>query len=222
MEWVYEAMNPVYISFLIQNPNKWFSVPLGAASDDVAPKHLTCKVVVQYPQDNLDACAFYSLGSALAYCGLAYQGRRMLDVGDSAMHLPAEVQLERLLLGMQEHCPQLGNGQVFNSRRKHTKNKRAKITIEELVNVKTPFPTVVVPLGSRGFTAHAITVVDDLIFDSTQKWALKLCGESLDWICGENEYCANIRYAVRFNQSYNRKGEKVLQREMKTHDTFEK
>jgi hypothetical protein len=34
-------------------------------------------------------------------------------------------------------------------------------------------------------TNHAIVVMDDLIFDFTQAYAIKLCRESLDWICGD-------------------------------------
>jgi hypothetical protein len=48
----------------------------------------------------------------------------------------------------------------------------------------TIYPTVLVLVGNDGSVNHAVTVVDDLIFDSTQEFALKLTMESLDWICG--------------------------------------
>jgi hypothetical protein len=52
-------------------------------------------------------------------------------------------------------------------------------------------------------------VVDDLIVDSTQTHAMKLCRESLDWICGEDSM-APINIALRFNQSIGTK-EKMQQ-----------
>jgi hypothetical protein len=45
---------------------------------------------------------------------------------------------------------------------------------------------VVVPLGGDGGICHAITIVGDLIFDSTQSHALKLGKDSLDWCCANN------------------------------------
>ena len=47
-----------------------------------------------------------------------------------------------------------------------------------------------------------MTVVDNIIFDSTQKRALKLKKESLDWICGSRNGCESIDQAVRFIGSW--------------------
>jgi hypothetical protein len=41
----------------------------------------------------------------------------------------------------------------------------------------------VIPLGGDGGIGHAITIVGDLIFDSTQTHALKLGKNTLDWCC---------------------------------------
>ena len=40
-----------------------------------------------------------------------------------------------------------------------------------------------------------------MIFDSTQKFALKLCWASIDWICGDGR-CKDIYVAVRFHEKY--------------------
>ena len=45
-------------------------------------------------------------------------------------------------------------------------------------------------------------MVDDLIFDSTQEHALKLCRESLEWTCGFYGI-KNIYFAVWFQQNVN-------------------
>ncbi len=73
-------------------------------------------------------------------------------------------------------------------------------------------------MENDGSNNHAFVVVDDLIFDSTQTHAMKLCRESLDWICGEKRI-ASINIALRFNQSFGTKEE--LQHKEKTNWWFE-
>ena len=73
-----------------------------------------------------------------------------------------------------------------------------------MINNKTRFPTVVVPYGKDGSNNHTIVVINDLIFDSTQAFAMKLCRESLDWICGDMGFDV-IDVALRFNRSHGTK-----------------
>jgi hypothetical protein len=110
---------------------------------------------------------------------------------------------------MQEHIPCIGVCAVYNVRSKNKKIK--KLSIEDLLENKTRFPTVVIPYGKDGSNNHAFVVVDDLIFDSTQTHALKLSRENLDWICGEDGM-ASINIALHFNQSIGIK-EKLQQKE---------
>ena len=77
--------------------------------------------------------------------------------------------------------------------------------MEDLIKIKTKFPTVVIPHGNDGSNNHAVVVIEDRIFDSTQAYALKLCRESLDWICGEKGMAKNIDIAMRFNDSHGTK-----------------
>jgi pyrimidine operon attenuation protein/uracil phosphoribosyltransferase len=79
-----------------------------------------------------------------------------------------------------------------------------------LIENTTKFPTVVIPHGNDGSNNHAIVVVDDIIFDTTQVYALRLCRESLDWICGEKGM-ASIDIAIRFNRGHRTK--RKLERE---------
>ena len=83
---------------------------------------------------------------------------------------------------------------------------------------KTIYPTLVIPSGNDGSTGHAVCVVDDLIFDSTQENALKLCRESLDWICWKHG-CKDIYYANRFQQN-TEEADDPLTRTMKYHETL--
>ena len=98
------------------------------------------------------------------------------------------------------------------------KKECEKLTIEDLIEDKMIYPTLVIPFRNDGSTGHAICVVDDLIFDSTQENALKLCRESLDWICGKHG-CKDIYYAIRFHQPTEEADDHLI-REMKNHKTL--
>lgn len=59
---------------------------------------------------------------------------------------------------------------------------------------------------------HAVCIVDDLIFDSTQPFALTLSKDSLDWICGDGG-CVGAYFAVRFQSNFKTK-EKLVREEL--------
>ena len=75
------------------------------------------------------------------------------------------------------------------------------MTLQDLLQNKSPFPTLVIPRGNDMSVNHAICVVDDIIFDSTQPKALWLTRESLDWICGK-QGCEGIHMALRFERGF--------------------
>jgi hypothetical protein len=56
----------------------------------------------------------------------------------------------------------------------------------------------VISLGGDGGIGHAITIVGDLIFDSTQSHALKLGNNSLDWCCANDRGFESIYMAIKF------------------------
>jgi hypothetical protein len=84
---------------------------------------------------------------------------------------------------MIEHLPSEGQAMVFN-RKKTRKKEMVPLSPEVLISTRTPFLTLIQPVGKDGSIDHAICVVDDLIFDARLPNALKLCAESLDMVCG--------------------------------------
>ena len=69
---------------------------------------------------------------------------------------------------MRTHAPKIGQCQVYNNNKWRTNSRNhqkkvTKMTIEELVDKKTIYPTLVIPFGNNGSTGHAICIVDDLI-----------------------------------------------------------
>jgi hypothetical protein len=111
---------------------------------------------------------------------------------------------------MRETVPCIGTCTVYNVRSKNGKIK--ELTIKDLLEQKTRFPTLVIPYGKDGSNNHSFVVVDDLIFDSTQTHALKLCQKRFDWICGDDGM-GSINVALRFNANYGTK--ERLQHEQK-------
>ena len=81
------------------------------------------------------------------------------------------------------------------------KRRNRKITLQEVLDVVTPFPTIVIPCGNDDSVNHAVCVVDDLIFDSTQPYALKLTRQSFDWICGDGG-CGSVYLVLRFMRGF--------------------
>ena len=84
---------------------------------------------------------------------------------------------------------------------------------DQLVELLTPYPTLVVPVGWDGSMSHAVTVVDDLIFDSTQTHAFKLTRQSIDWICGDCG-CRELAVAVRFQHPFKKKFGKFFNKDI--------
>ena len=83
-----------------------------------------------------------------------------------------------------ECVPEIARPQIFNQRtRKHY--EKTTITWDDLISTPTIFPTLVIPMGRDGSLNHAFCIVNDMIFDSTQRHVLQLRREVIDWICGD-------------------------------------
>jgi hypothetical protein len=66
---------------------------------------------------------------------------------------------------MIELLPSEGQPMVLN-RKKSRHRKMVALSREELVSERTPFLTLIRPVGNDGSIDHAVYVVDDLIFDA--------------------------------------------------------
>jgi hypothetical protein len=138
------------------------------------------------------------VASCLDYCGEKEAAVKLKDFAWQFENLTRDLSIKKLKEAMLKFVPCIGDCTIFNVR---TAKKRAikKLSIEDLITTKTRFPTVIIPWGNDGSYNHAVVVIDDIIFDSTQAFALKLCRESLDWICGDKGI-ASIYIALRFNR----------------------
>ena len=75
------------------------------------------------------------------------------------------------------------------------------MSIETLVQSRSPYFKIVVPFGNDGTGDHAVAVVDDLIFDSRLQNPLKLRKQSLDWVCGPKG-CEKLGPVFHFCESF--------------------
>ena len=213
--WVANWMSVIFYEICKKLPWTWLHIPAGNSRDDLAPTKLLMNVKVHYPQGRRNLCMVKSLASAMFYVGLRHESGMIDSLSKAFENLELKLAFQKLQEAMKMKAPTIGIGVVYNlpwSRRNRRKKKHKRMTLDELVATKTIFPTLIIPRGVDGQVSHAVCVVDDLIFDSSQQYALHLSKESFDWICGERGF-RDLYLVVRFKHSY---GKKVpqLKREM--------
>jgi hypothetical protein len=182
---------------------RWWPMVVGNAreQDDRAPSALLVSGIrVFYQQFERDQCLMMGVASCLHYCGLkseavviALRARRY-----------EEIALIEMRKDMKRLVPCIGECVTFNSATSKKKTIKRKLSIPDLIKKRTRFPTVVIPFERDGSNNHSFVVVDNLIFDSTQPCVMKLCLESLDWICGKYGI-GSIDVAFRFNAGHGTK-----------------
>ena len=203
-EWVRHFFKGVYVNLIMLRPHHMWPMIVGntRSEDDAhAPNALLIPdIPVCFQQFEREQCLVMGVASSLHYCGLVEEAKAMSLLAGKYEHLPKTTALKELKKDMQQFVPCIGDCELFNAwpaKRKILK----KLSIQELLEKRTRFPTVVIPYGRDGSNNHSFVVVDDLIFDATQVFALKLCQKSLDWICGKDGI-GSIDVAMRFNRSH--------------------
>jgi hypothetical protein len=212
VEWVKCCFKREYVRLIMEEAHQWHKVVVGSIREhgDLAPKWLQTTIPVAYPQGDEDKCLFHCLASALHYMGLTGEAALLATFATESENLPTTRAIEALKAAMIECAPSIGRPHVFNSSKKKRRNN---LTLKDVTSIQTEYPTVIIPLGTDGSVNHAICVVDDLIFDSTQRCAIKCKVESISWICDcGDKGVAGIREALRFK---NPMGCKPLKREKK-------
>jgi hypothetical protein len=166
----------------------------------IAPLRHLVDVSVAYPQGTKDHCLFLCVAYAIHYMGLFEEASKLRSLAYSAEVMSGRKGLEVLQIAMKDCAPTLGLPTVFISSQKHQKRL---LTMSDLVEGFTPYPTLIIPLGLDGNINHAICVVEDLIFDSTQAYAMKCTVAALHWICncGKKGFL-DIFIAYRFETSF--------------------
>ena len=166
--WVGFNFDPVYLGLTKKAPKRWFPMVIGNNRPEdslIAPFGLLTTVKVNYKQGNYSQCLFKSLASALHYVGLKQGGTFISMKAPSIDGLDGQRSLNELKKLMRKGVQQIGDCVTFNT--KTSKNCMVPLSTVDLLNNLTIYPTVIVLVGNDGSVNHAVTVVDDLIFDST-------------------------------------------------------
>jgi hypothetical protein len=197
-EWVADMFEKEFFGFVRVQTPKWISIPMGNSRNETAPKDLLTTVPCAYEQGKKNFCLFYSLASALHYVGYVQEAKLLAQQAEAADNLEPTRQRHILKEKMRLICPSIGTYQSFGIL--SAQKKKIYMSKKNLIREKTIYPTVVLPEASDFQITHAVCVVDDLIFDSTQKYAMKLKAESFNWICGTNLTWRSVMGAMRFCQ----------------------
>jgi hypothetical protein len=188
-EWISHVFDPRFVGLVKQRPREWIPVPLGDPTLESAPIIIQMRVPISYRQGTQSTCLANSLASALVYLQQGHAGQEVFRLAKNLEHLPQPDALSELCSHLASIGRQRGNCKWFN--RKVKKKTTRHLDLSEVLRGFN-CPVIVTPVGSDGSQTHAVCVVDDLIFDSTQERALKLERESFDWIVGEGVACVGI------------------------------
>lgn len=182
-----ERFGEVVYEMALKRPGEWIGPRLGAPGVDEAPNYLCTDVPTLFQQGKKPYCLAYSLASALWYCELYEQAQWVAESAESTSKKEFDDQLNDLLEAMKNFVPLIGSATRFGVKTKGHKREKRDLTWHELFNTLTPYPTIVVPIRPNGDYSHAFCVIDDLIFDSSTPFALKLNMESVKWIFQNDE-----------------------------------
>jgi hypothetical protein len=164
---------------------------------------LYTNVHVTYSQKENDYCLLYLLASWLQYMNHDGVRHAITEISSEWCGMPGSMVLDAVRKHMMEHLSCEGQAGVFN-KKKSRHHQTIHLTRSELVNQRMPFLTLIRPVGKDRSSDHYVCVVDDLIFDSRLVYALKLCEESLDLVCG-SKGMVELGIAFRFCMHYGRK-----------------
>ena len=199
-KWVEYYFRRAFWGMLLLNPGKWFPVPIGQCREDIAPMYLSTQVECVFQQKEADYCLFYCLASALHYMGYPNEAKNLAAQAENGLDTDGKSAVEALLAWMELIFPSLAGYQSFGN---FNKKKKGFISVKTLCLERSPFPTVVVPLGKDKSLNHAVCVIDDLVFDSTQMFALKLKRKTFDWVV-QADGVEMIHGAYRFHRKSNK------------------
>jgi hypothetical protein len=188
-------------------PNRWMGPTIGDTNYDVPPDHLVTTVPTLYQQFQKRYCLTHSLASALYYSGLDFAAELLASQGKIFSTKQFHDAIAELRSLMQNIAPCIATPIVYGIRTKTHSRKRRVLEWDDLLTNLTIYPTVVIPVLPDGTTNHAFCVIDDLIFDSSVQYALKLTWDSVKWICRGFE--PKIYCALRFNTKFSPQGVKI-------------
>lgn len=163
------------------NPNKWVRMDAGrfrcsVHREDTMYEMTTLPTIYRKQTVGESSCVFASLISALHYIHDFQERDLLLNKIQSSLdfnHLASEGTMNR---------------ENYASKILNRDGKYKCITIKsfDILQNRSMWPTLCILKGSDGSVTHAVTVVNNYIFDSSCNTAMHLTKENLDWCCGSD------------------------------------
>ena len=202
--WVEHHFEKSFLVIVKGMANNWVPCTVGEArpvmnEEDKPPQHLIrADVRLQYTQGLRYTCLYSGAASALAHLSCANLAEAIEKEGRLQENMPMDMQIKALRKILDTNSA-VSKVKVYDNRyKKGGKGKRHKRSID-LWNQEPEdkkMPLILILKGSDGYLGHAITLVDDLIFDSNLLEALTFNKESIDWCCNCKGGFANSYHAI--------------------------
>ena len=173
----------------IPREQRWMCVPMGYNDNTTnIDKHfLKLDIPIQYPQGEKKSCLYTSVASAFHYMKYYTIADKIVKNMDAYIGRNAEIQWEHLQTLLKENNDTFHVAKFNFKRSGKVKKRRPKHTlrVEELTKDHSNCLDLhaVSLIGADGGRAHAIAVVNGLIFDSSATHAMQLNTPCLDWCC---------------------------------------
>ena len=131
-----------------------------------------------------------SFSSACYHLGWKKSANKMSTIKHKFENVALDKQIAMFREEVAKRVPELicNRVQIFNSRKPL-----------DIFSNTSPFTTLVIPIGSDQGIQHAITIVNNLVFDSNVEVAMHLCKETLDWCTNTPGGYQKVYYAMRFH-----------------------
>ncbi|CAJ1947037.1 unnamed protein product [Cylindrotheca closterium] len=166
-----------------------FFVPLGDSNLDVAPNHCLLKLqkngdqmkMLPYVKGNNNCCLGFSLANALHYLNFHKESWKLYQQSHDLSELDATAQFKWLLAWVQVSVEGVAPLSLKESKEHFDGMVGVTKCLKSLAQQEL---VVFVPKVKDGTNTHAVACTHGLIFDSTQKYPMKLCRDSLSFIAG--------------------------------------
>jgi hypothetical protein len=176
----------------------WVPISLGTSCEGNQHRDMLIESVpLKYPQYELETYTFMSMASALHYYSST------MDMGDKQLASTLAQGAAGYVKGKNAHAQldilvKLVSEKSTYFQKYELRAKKTKAEELDILYRKSPWPTVVVLLGTDGGMSHSVTIVNDLVFDSNCSYAMRLIKETLDWCCNCTNSFKRATYAVHF------------------------
>ena len=190
--WVKDVFDKVIVQDIMWRPRTFVDVPIGTRPKSQETVSSPGGPVIRFRQHDNKTCVFKSMACALHYLDKHNAANALSTLAVHTERKHGKGLINYLYETMEAHVPEIADGQKWNTSKKLEK-------FDVMANI-SKYPTLLQLLGTDGGIQHAVTTVDNWIFDSAEEYALALTLENLNKCCGPNVGLDKIWAAYRFEK----------------------